>query len=55
MVQGFENLDLPKRSHRHAFLLVMHEDTFERYESLCGFFNGLVYFSGGTSATVRLE
>ena len=51
MAQSLEDLDLPKGSHRHAFLLVVHEDTFEGNKSLGGFLDGLVDFSNGQSAT----
>jgi hypothetical protein len=55
MAQSLEDLDLPERGHWHAFLLVVHEDTFERHESLGGFLNGLVDFSGRTSEKVIIE
>lgn len=30
MFEGLEDLDLPESSHRHAFLLVVHQDTLQR-------------------------
>ena len=36
MLESLENLDLPQCSHRHPFLLVVHQDTFES-DVLSGF------------------
>ena len=40
--QGFEDLDLTQRSHRHPFLLVVHQNAFESDGVPCGFVNSLV-------------
>ena len=40
MVEGFENLDLPKRSDGHTILFIMHQDSLEGHippsGSVCG-------------------
>lgn len=46
MFQGFQDFDLAQRGHRHAFLLVVHQDALEGDRRACGFVDGFMHFSG---------
>ena len=45
MIESFQDLDFPKCSYRHSFLLVMHQDPLQCNNGACGFINGFVHFT----------
>lgn len=46
MLHGFENLDFPKSSDRHALFLIVHENAFESHGSPSRYLNRFVDFTG---------